>query len=121
MRSPGLKNRIDKAFNKPTAELGRWIRFGRLQIELWTFCARRLRRNNLLAMSAALSFRTIFAMIPALILGFLMLRSVGIVEDPKQSLHKVLDDLGISQIAAFERTDDVTEDRHHVEDVDPSG
>jgi len=110
MGAPGLKSRVEEAFNKPTAELSRWIRFSRLQIELWTFCARRLRRNNLLAMSAALSFRTIFAMIPALILGFLMLRSVGIVEDPKQSLHKVLDDLGISQIAAYERTDDVNQD-----------
>lgn len=108
MRSPGLKNRIEEAFNKPTAELSRWIRFARLQFELWTFCARRLRRNNLVAMSAALSFRTIFAMIPALILGFLMLRSIGVVEDGKQSLRKFLETSGIAQIATFEPPGDAT-------------
>ena len=118
MRIPGLRSRIEEAFNKPTAELSRWIRFVRLQFELWRFCARRLRRNNLVAMSAALSFRTIFAMIPALILGFLILRSLGVVEDGKQTLRKFLENSGIAQIAAFEPLGDATAEPGAISSLD---
>lgn len=51
------------------------------------------------AMSAALSFRTIFAMIPALVLAVLVLKSLGALEDGKQSLRAFLDRSGFSQIA----------------------
>jgi len=81
----------------PGQEMGRWARFVRFQIQLWKFCLRRLRQNNAMAMSSALSFRTIFTLIPTLVLAILVLKAV-IREDSKESLYKLLDMTGISQI-----------------------
>ena len=69
MKMGNIRRRVEEAFNRPGDELSRLARFLRFQLELWRFCARRLRENNLMAMSAALSFRTIFAMIPIRLFG----------------------------------------------------
>ena len=94
-----MKEGFERLLTDPGKELGRWAGFVRFQIELWRFCARRLRENNVMAMSAALSFRTIFAMIPILVLAFLSLKSVGALEDSKHSMRRFLDASGFSQIA----------------------
>jgi len=49
-------------------------------------------------MSAALSFRTIFAMIPAIVLAVLVLKSVGMLDNSKESLREFLDTSGFAQI-----------------------
>ncbi len=90
---------IERLLTQPGKEMGRWARFLRFQMQLWRFCARRLWANNVTAMSAALSFRTIFAMIPALVLTFLVLKSVGVLEDGKQAMHRFLEASGFGQIA----------------------
>ncbi len=59
-----LTEQLEQALLYPRQEFGRCTRFLFFQIELWRFCFRRLRENNVMAMSSALSFRTIFAMIP---------------------------------------------------------
>lgn len=74
--------------------------FLRTQYELAKFCAQRLHAHNVTAMSAALSFRTIFALVPLLVLAFLVARSVGVVDDGKEALRNFLDTSGISRIAA---------------------
>ena len=89
----------------PGQELGRGARFVRFQVQLWRFCARRLWENNLAAMSAALSFRTIFAMVPAMVLALLVLKSVGVLEDGKQSLRDVLERSGFAQITVAQTQD----------------
>ena len=96
------RERIERLLTQPGQELGRGARFVRFQIELWRFCARRLRENNVMAMSAALSFRTIFALIPVLVLAFLVLKSVGVLADSNQSMQRLLDASGFAQIAVFQ-------------------
>jgi membrane protein len=91
---------MERILTDPGRELGRWARFIKFQMELWRFCARRLRENNVMAMSAALSFRTVFAMIPVLVLALLMLKSIGALEDSKHSLRSFLNASGLGQIAA---------------------
>ena len=93
-----LKSRIESLLTTPGQELGRWARFLRFQIQLWRFCMRRLRQHNAMAMSAALSFRTIFNLIPILVLAILVMKSVGVLQDSKDSLRKLLDTAGFSQI-----------------------
>jgi len=93
-----LKKRLENLLTAPGDELSSWARFIRYQIQLWRFCARRLRDNNAMAMSAALSFRTIFALVPTLVLAFLVLRSVGALQDAKQNLRQLLEASGFSQI-----------------------
>ncbi|MCL2701908.1 MAG: YihY family inner membrane protein [Phycisphaerae bacterium] len=49
-------------------------------------------------MSAALSFRTIFAIIPVMILAFLLLKGAGMVDRGKEQLRHFLEVTGVSQI-----------------------
>ena len=93
-----FKQRITRLLTAPKDELGSWARILRSQLCLWRFCGGRLRSNNAGAMSAALSFRTIFAMVPAIVLTFLVLKSLGVVEDNKHLLRAFLDKSGLSQI-----------------------
>jgi len=97
-----IRSRTESLLTTPGQELGRWARFARFQLHLWRFCMRRLWEHNVTAMSAALSFRTIFAMIPALVLALLALKSLGALEDGKRSLRRLLDESGMSQIAVVE-------------------
>ncbi len=95
MNTPHIKQnsreRSEEQMPSTAGPLFKIIAWGRL-------CAHRLWENNVTAMSSALSFRTIFALIPLLVLAFLFLKSAGIVEDRKQSLRQVLDASGFSQI-----------------------
>jgi len=97
-----LIEQFERALSNPREEFGRFTRFVFLQIDLWRFCARRLREHNVMAMSSALSFRTIFAMIPVLVLALLMMKSIGALEDSRHSLRKALEASGFSQIMTVE-------------------
>ncbi len=92
------KQRVTDLLSAPLEELGIVARATRFQIQLWRFWWQRLYTDNVAAMSAALSFRTIFALIPLLVLSFLMLKSLHIVEDNKQLLRSFMDEMGLSQI-----------------------
>lgn len=93
-----IKQRLENLLTSPGSELGRWARFLRFQIHLWRFCARRLYINNAQAMSAALSFRTIFALVPALVLAVLIAKSLNVLDDSKQTIKRFLDASGIAII-----------------------
>lgn len=105
-----IKQHIERLLTAPGEEMGHWSKFARFQVQLWRFCARRLWENNVAAMSAALSFRTIFAMIPSIVLAVLVLKSVGVLEDGKDSLRDFLSGAGVSRIAIVgdEAAGDVT-------------
>lgn len=95
-----LRRQLEDFLTRPGEQLGRGARFVRGQIELWRFCARRLRDHNIAALSAALSFRTIFALIPSLVLAFLFMRSVGMVADGKQVMRQFMETSGLTKIIA---------------------
>jgi hypothetical protein len=94
-----LQKRKTSFLSAPLDELTRWTRFLRYQWELWGFCAERLRRNNAMAMSSALSFRTIFALIPALVLAVIILKPFGLVETTKTGIQDILSAVGVDEIA----------------------
>lgn len=97
-----MHERISNLLSAPMGELGSWARVLRYQIQLWRFCGRRLRENNAMAMSAALSYRAIFAMVPTLVLIFLFLKPLGVISNAREALHDVLEEAGLTQIA-FEK------------------
>jgi len=97
-----IRAHAERLATAPRDELGRWAKFARFQLELWRFCGRRLWEHNVMAMSAALSFRTIFALIPTLVLVVLILKSLGVLADGKQSLRSVLANSGFSQITVVQ-------------------
>jgi membrane protein len=78
--------------------VGRIARFGRYEWRLWFHSVRRLRENNAMAMSAALSFRTIFALIPTLVLMVLILQSLGQQERARKYLDDYIVRSGITSI-----------------------
>lgn len=93
-----IERRIMAFMASPGAELGRLARFVRFNIQLWPICLRRLRQHNAHAMSAALSFRTIFTLVPSLVLALAILAAVGVSEQNKANLRHFLDEMGFSYI-----------------------
>ena len=93
-----VRERIEALLTAPREELGRWARFWRYQIHLWRFCLRRLREHNAAAMSAALSFRTVFAMVPALVVALLVMKPLGMTAEGRRSLRELLDRGGFDRL-----------------------
>jgi len=63
---------------------------------------RRRWQHNAFAMSAALAFQTIFALIPVLVLTALVLTSIGAIGDSKAALRDFMKQVGVSQIQVTE-------------------
>jgi membrane protein len=61
---------------RPTAELGRAGRFVAFQYKLWSHCLRLLDKNNAAQLAAALSYYTIFGIVPLAIVVVLVFHSV---------------------------------------------
>lgn len=93
-----LREQASRLAGQGSDKRGAWFRFIRNQRLLWSVSYRRLRDNNAMAMSAALSFRTIFAMIPSLVLIILMLRMLGVQELAQEHLKSYIDQSGITAI-----------------------
>ena len=114
-----LKGHATRLVKGPPDQLRRFSRLLRNQFDLWKFSLLRLKDINATAMGAALSYRTIFALIPVLVLAFLILKSVGVLGDAQNSLRYVMDYAGFRQIylqddvpenfaEAWEKWDDLT-------------
>ncbi|HQA89883.1 MAG TPA: hypothetical protein PK316_09555, partial [Sedimentisphaerales bacterium] len=65
----------------PTAQLGRASRFVAFQIKLWSHCIRLLKRNRAGQQAAALSYYTIFGIIPLAIVVLLIFQSFPAYQD----------------------------------------
>ena len=59
----------------PTAQLGRASRFLAFQVKLWSHCVRLLKRNRAGQQAAALSYYTIFGLVPLAIVVLLIFQS----------------------------------------------
>jgi len=93
-----ILERFQSLLNTPREELGRWSGMVHTQVRLWQHCMRRLRQRRAMAMSAELSFRTIFALVPAMVLAVLVLRSLGVTDQGKRDLRDLLEQAGLTQI-----------------------
>jgi membrane protein len=102
--SKRIQNYLQNILHRPAEYQRRLDRFVRFQIAYWPMVSRRLWRHNPMQMSAALSYQTIFAMIPVLVLTVIFLKAFGVVDDSKQSLQDLLKNAGISQIAVMDES-----------------
>jgi membrane protein len=93
-----VKQGVGGLLSSPGEELGRWGKFGKFQLQLWKFCAKRLRANNATAMSTSLCFRTIFAMVPVIVLAALVMKATGQFDQYKNSLTTFLESSGLAEI-----------------------
>ena len=72
---------IRRLLSTPTAQLGRASRFLVFQIKLWTHCARLLKKNRAGQQAAALSYHTIFGIVPLAIVMLLIFQSLPAYSD----------------------------------------
>ena len=90
---------LKKLLSTPTTQLGRASRFVVFQIKLWSHCARLLRKNRAGQQAAALSYHTIFGIVPLTILILLIFQlfpaysGVG-----KEVKNRVYEQLNLSTI-----------------------
>ena len=64
--------KIKKLFTSPTHELGKWSRFLVLQMRIWFHCLRLLKVNRCGTQAAALSYHTIFGIVPLAIVTLMV-------------------------------------------------
>jgi membrane protein len=95
---PSIRRYLERLTTVSGEDLNRGERGLRFLVALGRFTARRLKDTNAMAMSAALSFRTIFALVPILVLAFLVLKTAGVVDENKQWLQRFFEEGGLSQI-----------------------
>jgi membrane protein len=72
---------LKKILSTPTAQLGKASRFAVFQIKLWSHCARLLKKNRAGQQSAALSYHTIFGIVPLAIIMLLIFQSFPAYSD----------------------------------------
>ena len=96
-----LLNYLIEAIRSPREQLSRGQQFLRKSFELVVYCYRQLQRQRADGMAAELTYRTIFALIPVVVLGLVMFRVVGGLEDVQGKVE--------NQLFSFFGVPDVTE------------
>jgi len=66
---------LERLLSTPTTQLGKAGRFAVFQIKLWSHCARLLKKNRAGQQAAALSYHTIFGIVPLAIVMLLVFQS----------------------------------------------
>lgn len=82
--------KLTELLTTPTTQLGRASRFMVFQIKLWSHCARLLRINRAGQQAAALSYRTIFGIIPLAIVMLLLFRLFPAYSDVGQKVKNLI-------------------------------
>ncbi|MBN1975554.1 MAG: YihY family inner membrane protein [Sedimentisphaerales bacterium] len=94
----------------PNTQLGRMGRLAVFQIKLWSHCAKLLRLNRAALQAAALSYRTIFGMIPLAIVMLLIFRLFPAYSDIGFKVKNLIyDELQLSNIKYTSNDNNVSE------------
>lgn len=91
---------LRRLVTQPIGELNRAQRTLRFTVDLSRHCARQLGRDHATQMAAALTYRTIFSLVPIAVLMLLVFRSFGGFEQVSLDLQdRIYSYLGLSSIA----------------------
>lgn len=82
----------------PVAELGRWQFAARFLAELCLHGWRKLREDRAGQMAAALSFRTIFGIIPLTAIGMVLFRAFGGLSAFQNLVNQLLEGIGLDKV-----------------------
>lgn len=85
-------------FSKHTVQLGKAGRFAVFQVKLWSHCARLLKKNKAGQVAAALSYYTIFGIVPLAIVILLLFNSLGAAELGQHVKQLVYEHLKLTEI-----------------------
>ncbi len=85
-----LQAYLDWLINRPIAELNRAQRWLRYLVDLVRHCNRELRENDAGAMAAGLTYRTIFGLVPLLMVSMLAFRLFGDMDAAADRLQQAM-------------------------------
>lgn len=108
-RIRSLIQRIGMAISRPDEELGRWERTTKLLVRIARHGARQLVRHRAPQMAAALSYRTLFSLVPLLVVALVGARlffGQGAITEP---LHSLMEHTGLDQIRLDSTSADLTQ------------
>lgn len=83
-------NHLHRLLTRPTEELSRVQRSVRYMYELASHCISELGHDQALQMAAALTYRTIFSLIPLFVLALVAFRLTGGLDDKRQQVQQEL-------------------------------
>ena len=90
---------LKEILTSPTEELGRWSRFVWFQLKLWPHCARLLKANRSGQQAAALSYHTVFGIVPlAIIILMIFQLFPGYSESGGRAKKAIYDYFNLSNI-----------------------
>jgi len=98
-----FRGSVTRLINQPATELNRWQRILRYSIELARHCARELGEDRATQMAAALTYRTLFSLVPVFIMALLVFRAFG-------GFDQVSENFNSDQVFSYLGFDSVTLD-----------
>jgi membrane protein len=84
-----LRSSLHRLFTRPVAELSRAQRLLRFALDLTRHCGRELDQDNAQQLAAALTYRTIFSLVPLLMVSMLAFRLFGDMDAAFMKLQSV--------------------------------
>lgn len=107
-----LEHELKVTLTKPGSQLTRGQQFVQLSLDLARHARRQLRENSATTMAAALTYRTIFGLVPMVVMALIVFRAFGGFDDSKEGLTNLVYDylqLNVDAAAevANERQDEV--------------
>jgi len=100
MASERFRKALDwftQAVHQPRDELDRWERAIRFAYDLGRHGARQLRQDRATQMAAALAYRTLFSLLPLLVVGTLLVRAIGGFDQFYNRARELFQGLGLNQ------------------------
>ncbi|MEX0745926.1 MAG: YihY/virulence factor BrkB family protein [Phycisphaeraceae bacterium] len=95
-----IKDLSRRALSQPGEQATRWHRALRFSVDLARYCARQLREDRAGEMAAALTYRTIFSLVPFFVLALIVFRAFGGFEAWGQDFQsRIYEYLGLSAVA----------------------
>ncbi|MEO0474934.1 MAG: YhjD/YihY/BrkB family envelope integrity protein [Planctomycetota bacterium] len=85
-----LEHELRVTLTKPGSQLTRGQRFIQLSIDLARHARRQLRENSASTMAAALTYRTIFGLVPMIVMALIVFRAFGGFADSKEGLTNLV-------------------------------
>jgi len=114
---------IKRWFTSPTEELGKWTRFLVFQVRIWRHCIKLLRINRCGTQAAALSYYTVFGIVPMTIVMLMIFQMIPAYRDMGQKVRNfAYDQMNLDEIVyPSESPSSDTEIPRQANDQSPGG
>ncbi len=89
---------LKRVVTQPSSELDRWQKAARFAYDLGRFGARQLKHDRAEQMAAALAFRTLFGLLPVLVVATVLVKALGMADSYLEPLGKLFEFWGMDQV-----------------------